>query len=212
MAMILFLGYCSGIQAQDRILMKRGDTLTVRLIEVKQDTVRFKNVPVADTSQYIVLGKHIRKIIFEDGHEEKFDVRPQVRVAKTKIPFDQLLPITMKGASPYTPDGLKLQRNDLLLMFNSTDNADLKKKYNKVHLNKALALSSGMLAIPPAVAGVFLWANYSWNKTPERFGNAVAATVIYALLESGFIYFNVQASRQLKKSVAHYNNVIAKHQ
>jgi|GEM_PF-5453398 len=54
---------------QDRIVMKRGDTLTVRLMEVKPDTVRFKNPSPEDSSQYIVLGKNIRKIIFEDGHE-----------------------------------------------------------------------------------------------------------------------------------------------
>ena len=213
---LLWIQGINSASAQDKIILLNGDTLKVSLISVSTDSIHFKYYNENDSSTYRVPVKTVNKIIYNDGLEEitqHTPVKPRTFHSRSykNIAFSDLKPITMKRNTPFYYDGRKLGRADLSHLYHSADSVELAKMYRKVIVDKSLALSMGLLAIPAAIAGVYAWTSYSIEKDPAILPTAIIFTAIYGALEAGFVYFNIQAKIDLTKSVKRYNSIIAKH-
>lgn len=201
------------IHAQDSIFMKRGDVLPVKLIEIKADTIRFKKQEELTGSDYLVAVNKVKKIIYQNGQIEVFsNYRPSEEAIRfNKIPFDELKPIELKGSIPYYSNGVRLGVRDQMALFHKADSIETLNYFRKVQLEKSLALSAGLLAIPAAILCFPAGVNYGIHKGPEQFTYVVLATTIYFALEAAFVYYNIKAKKSLRKTVASYNHAITRY-
>jgi hypothetical protein len=69
----LFAGAILSANAQDLIILKNGDELPVKVIEIGIDNVKYKKINSESAPVYSLLKSEIRMIKYENGEKERFE-------------------------------------------------------------------------------------------------------------------------------------------
>lgn len=67
-----FLCICIQANSQDTILMKNGDTILSKILEITKDEIKYKRSDIQESPYYSIMKSDVRKIIFPDGKYEEF--------------------------------------------------------------------------------------------------------------------------------------------
>lgn len=209
----------SYVYCQDLIFLKTGDSLKVQIQEISKEGIRFKIADTLDGLEYQLPVDRIKKIVYRDGTEEvvQSSISPSTDTTSYYIQKGQLIPlgelhlIEIKEYGEYYYLKKRIGTAGLHVLFKKSNDKGVDSVYMKARLMKSFALMSGLTAIPVALIGVGMWGAFSNEHTKGLLIQSVATTIIYAGLEAGFVYFLTRYSVGIKRTVLHYNRIIAKH-
>ena len=230
--------------AQDLLIKNNGDTIKAKIIEITDESVRFKKINNPDGPTFVTNKSELSKVVYANGTEEKIvapapvekkaeetkpkpgepniDTRGEVKAKSSSTEFEKIA-IEPFG---YYYKGMRMNDTRLLYHFRQYGDADLLKEFKSAKTNKTASTITGLVSIPFAVGGVVLSIfsaipveDYNDNsgeyETTRPFvhllGPGIALFAGFVGLEVTSIVLNSTYKAKKKKTITHYNNLIAKH-
>lgn len=215
---LFLLMYVPLLQAQDLIVLLKGDTLVESIMEIHETDIFYKSAGSPDSLRNLSTST-IRKIIFKNGTVKTIDHLRQE--SNTKSDPNDSKQLTVKG-NTYFYDGWRVSYEYLEKIYSPLHDDSLNTTYYKsMNLKKSSATLS-YLPIPLGAVGGILYitsvipTNYIFSDEP-KYGHAdlalPGALFLGSALASGVggILMHRVYKVYLKQSAMRYNKLISKY-
>lgn len=81
-AIICFLGFTTYLHAQDKLYLKSGKIEDVKILEITDNSIRYKLYDNQTGPEYLTDKRKVEKIVYENGQEERFSENVKTKPEK----------------------------------------------------------------------------------------------------------------------------------
>jgi len=193
--------------SQDTIVMKSGEVLIAKVMEISAREVRFKKTDNLAGPVYVERKSQIEQIIYANGVKDKFEDTPVASPSLVIAPADVPVPVRPQLSSSrgaFFLGGQSICENEMQLRLMELNNPKINMHIRHAKIYRGLQ-NIGFVALPlAAIANYVFIANYHYDadKSVKVAGNLFG---LGALCVGGAISFKIMRTHENRATMKLYN-------